>query len=307
MKKLYIIAALFALVTAIVVYQFAMYLEEISVAEAVPQSDVVVAAVPIAQYTVITAEMLAVKTVPTVSVMGDAVFDSKKLVGRVATVQFVADEQILLSQTAAEGDTDLKRLSVELKSGMTAYTLNVSVTTGVAGYIKKGDRVSLASVHDTTSADGKVSSEIEIFMRGIEVLRVSTSANENSLDYTSLTLEVTDEEALLLTYYDSIGTIKAFLTSFFTEDDGQRIVKAEKDDESAFASEPEELTVGGIFYSENAESQVVIATPSATLVLGAGDEITGTGWKVGEITRSHVTIERNGRSETLYPQPLSAG
>ena len=95
MKKVYIIAAIFAILTAFSIYRFASYLEDKSLPENVERMNVAVAATNIEKDTIITAEMVKTISLPKESVMSGTTDNAAQLVGRLAVESFVAHEQIL--------------------------------------------------------------------------------------------------------------------------------------------------------------------------------------------------------------------
>ena len=89
-------------------------------------------------------------------VMSGTTDNAAQLVGRLAVESFVANEQILTSRTAAQGDQAQNHLSYELEKGEYAVTLDVSVITGTAGYIKEGDKVTLTMIKQKADQTSEV-------------------------------------------------------------------------------------------------------------------------------------------------------
>ncbi|MDD6236047.1 MAG: Flp pilus assembly protein CpaB [Clostridiales bacterium] len=215
MKKVYIIAAIFAILTAFSIYQFASYLEDKSLPENVERVNVAVAATNIDKNTIITAEMVKTISLPKESVMSGTTAAAAELVGRLAVESFVANEQILTSRTAAQGERTQNHLAYELKKGEYAVTLDVSVITGTAGYIKEGDNVTLTMVKE--KGDG--TSDVTVLYKNVPVIRVSESYSRDSLEYKTLTLVMPEKDIFQFIKYQESGVIRPVLESAFASAD----------------------------------------------------------------------------------------
>ena len=224
MKKVYIIAAIFAILTAFSIYRFASYLEDKSLPENVERMNVAVAATNIEKDTIITAEMVKTISLPKESVMSGTTDNAAQLVGRLAVESFVAHEQILTSRTAAQGDQAQNHLSYELEKGEYAVTLDVSVITGTAGYIKEGDKVTLTMIK--LKADQ--TSEVTVIYKNVRVIRVSESYSRNALEYKTLTLVMPENDIFNFIKYQESGVIRPVLESAFASADKDAVKGGKK-------------------------------------------------------------------------------
>ena len=95
MKKVYVIAALLAVLAGFAVYLFASQIQASAEPVAIPTASVVVAAVDIPAQTLITADMIALKALPEETVHSDAALKLESVVGSIAVEPIVSGEQVL--------------------------------------------------------------------------------------------------------------------------------------------------------------------------------------------------------------------
>lgn len=186
--------------------------------------NVAVAATNIEKDTIITAEMVKTISLPKESVMSGITDNAAQLVGRLAVESFVANEQILTSRTAAQGDQAQNHLSYELEKGEYAVTLDVSVITGTAGYIKEGDKVTLTMIKQKADQ----TSEVTVLYKNVRVIRVSESYSRNALEYKTLTLVMPEKDIFNFIKYQESGVIRPVLESAFASADKDAVKGGKK-------------------------------------------------------------------------------
>ncbi|HOU11010.1 MAG TPA: Flp pilus assembly protein CpaB [Clostridiales bacterium] len=216
MKKVYLIATVVAIITGIATYLFASQLQKNSTIKDTPNSPIVVAKVNIPKNTIVTADMVELKQLPTLSVTPGAYSNPTDVVGKVARQDIMLGEQLVPLRFVQPGRKDNNAaLSNQLKEGEYAYTLSVDVQTGVAGYISEGDYVDV--MYLKTSPDGKTTADI--VFQNIFVIRTSgfsenysaESAGTPILEYSNVTLVLTLEQCRQMALYQSTGMVRLLL------------------------------------------------------------------------------------------------
>ncbi|MEA4831295.1 MAG: Flp pilus assembly protein CpaB [Oscillospiraceae bacterium] len=213
MKKVYIIAAFLAILTSVLIYKFSINLEELSKPEDIQRISTVVAAKKIPFNTIITDEMIKVISIPKEAVVTGSCSTTAELIGRLTLAPFVPGEQLILSQTAAQGDKNVGRLSIELDADKYAMTLEVGTTSGIAGYIRVGDRINLVVLKPIEDQPDK--NEAVIIARDIEVIRLGLSSSSGQDTYQCITMSVSEKQAIDIIYNSSIGSLRAILEPSF--------------------------------------------------------------------------------------------
>ncbi|MBQ7740251.1 MAG: Flp pilus assembly protein CpaB [Eubacterium sp.] len=223
MKKVYLIAVVFALIAAIATYLFATQLDKKTTIKDADTVPVVVALKDIPQNTIITADMLTkdagnfeVKQIPTDFAVPDPVSKLEDLTDRVICVEVKAKDQIGERSYVSE-DSDKIGLSFKLADGHQAYALRASDVNGVDGYISPGDTVDIITY--TTGEDGKVKGKTAY--KNLKVLRVSNNTENTAARssdsaitaYSTITVDVTKEQALKLIEVENGTDYKLVLNS----------------------------------------------------------------------------------------------
>jgi len=224
MKKVYLIATFVAIIAGIATFFFASQIQKSQKIENVPMSSVVVAKQAIGENTTLTAEMLEVRTYTTASVLPEAASKIEDVVGKLNKYPLVKDEQINTENLITKGgENNDARLSYQLLPGEYAYTIDVDIVQGIAGFISKGDRVDI--LHTGTVGDAAAGGKIitQILMKDIKVLRISDYA-ANVLEekpvaeggtkitsYGVVTLLLNEAQIIQLTQMSTVGRIKLAL------------------------------------------------------------------------------------------------
>lgn len=218
MKKVYLIAVVFALIAGFATYFFA---SEIDKKTTIKDADVVTVIVPasdIKANTNITDEMLAdetgsfvEKTVLADDVYADAIKSKDELKNMVTVDKLYAGEQINKNRIESKDGADVA-LSLKLPEGMVAYSFSASSVTSVDGYISEGDTVDVI-VYDAATGTSSVK------FSGLNILRVSNNKTNQSAsqsgqsitEYGTLTVLVSEDQALQLYTIENENTYKLVL------------------------------------------------------------------------------------------------
>lgn len=210
MKKVYLIAAIVALLAGCATYIFAQNLIENSSVSDAPTSQVLVALVDIPEGTSITAEtvdqLFTVKSVLTADLTTNAVANKDEVIGRIATQDIFMGEQ-LNSMVFVNKDNGDAGLSFTLEEDEVAYSISASAVQGVDGYIKPGDTIDIVAYY-AEDEEKKEDAKATLKFEDIYVLKVATYQDTEAAKgevgdgevktYVSLTVKTTEEEAVEL-------------------------------------------------------------------------------------------------------------
>ena len=214
MKRIYLIALLFAVLTGFAVYNYAGYLRDCARTE---MASAVFAIKRIPENTLIAEDMIVLKKLPKESLNPLSTSNLALVIGKITNAAIEADEQILTSRLNEIG-ADKGGLAYKVPKGKRAMTMEVDEITGVAGYIKKTNHVDVIAslMMDQTKKDGTIEkvAKTVFLLQNTEVLAVSTANSDSDADavgYTNITLAVTPEEAVKLFYAQTNGKLTAVL------------------------------------------------------------------------------------------------
>ncbi len=222
MKKVYLIAVVFALLAGFATYMFASQINKKTTIKDADTVAVVFADQDIPANTMITEDMVAddagyfhkKEDVIKEDATPSPITDKGKLVGMVTSVDIHAGEQLNEFKFVSSDDEEVG-LSYKLESGKVAFSFTASSTNGVDGYISAGDTVDIITY--STDDDGKITTNVAY--KDLNVIRVSNaSSNQSSKDakiteYSTITVEVTEKEALRLYEIENTQTFKLVLNS----------------------------------------------------------------------------------------------
>ncbi len=223
MKKMKIIALLAALIAGLAIFQL---LSEISKPQEVPRTNVVVAAVNIQENTTITADMVMLAPIATESLLKNCVKNLDSVIGMVISSDVIQGEQIVTDRLVRIGDTQStsNTLAYVVKPGMRAITISVGDTSGLSNMLRPGNFVDVVlnytyeddSQSETQEGEAKNVVASKILIQNIEVLAISSSLSKTSIPeegYTSVTLMVTPEQAVQLSYSEYNASLRLILRS----------------------------------------------------------------------------------------------
>ena len=220
MKKIKILALFLALITAGVLF---WYLSQNDTTETeIPTSNVAIATLDIPENTVITAEMVKLSNVPVELVLPNTYGSVSDIIGKTACSNIVAGEQVVTERLVEVGSSTSGTLAYTVTPGMRAITIGVNDTTGLKCMINPGDIVDIIAqyqvVVDVINASGETETQTvtmaTLLLQQTLVLAVDQVLQESGSDaYTTLTLEVTPEDAINLSLSESSGLLRAVLRS----------------------------------------------------------------------------------------------
>lgn len=220
MKKIKLIALLAAIVLCLATYQF---LKEIGKPAEVPRTEVVVAAIDIAENTQITADMIAVKPIATESLLPGYLMDKESVIGKVMKADMFAGEMITSNRIAPLGEAvdASSTLAYVIEPGMRAITMGINAYSANAYMIKPGNRVDLILGYEKPKPGTKDETipTAAMDIQNILILAVDNSMSRNGLEsFSSVTFQVTPEEAVRLSLIEATSNIHMVLRSSLDEE-----------------------------------------------------------------------------------------
>ncbi|WP_448901691.1 Flp pilus assembly protein CpaB [Eubacterium sp.] len=219
MKKVYLIAVIFALIAGFATYFFASEIDKKTTIKDADTVEIIVPVNDLAQNSSITEEMFAEdagmftkKTVVASDVNAENVAtEQSQLVGKVTVDPLYAGEPINVKRVEDLNGADVA-LSLKLPKGKVAYSFSAGSVTSVDGYINEGDKVDVL-VYDAETKKSKVA------YKNLPIMRVSTAtASKNAsasgttlTEYSTLTVQVTEKQALALYKIENENSFKLVL------------------------------------------------------------------------------------------------
>lgn len=202
MKKIYLFATIFAILTGLAVYNFAGALQRKSAAVNASTISVVAAARDIPENTLLTPEMVTTLQLPAGS-EGRAATNASLVVGKITRYPLLTGEYILpdkLGDAAGGGES---ALSYSIEKGRRAISVSVDEVLGVSYYLTKGDHVDILCAMNIGEKPASVT-----LVENVKVLALGTAtATDKTKGYTTVTLSVTPAEALKINYAMTNGRI----------------------------------------------------------------------------------------------------
>lgn len=216
MKRIYILAFIMALITAVAVYYFSDSLQRSAQPEEVDTAYVVVALYDIPANTLVNEEMVSLTKLPTEAINLNAATTLTDVVGKITKYPIASSEQVLYSKISERGD-DADKLSYALSEGQRAISIAVEDFAGVSGYIEPGDYVDvIATVAVDFEPEDPEDEEAEVESRSVSyyiaenLLVLETGLKEGDVvestsNYTLVTLAGTPEQVLAVYYASTNG------------------------------------------------------------------------------------------------------
>jgi pilus assembly protein CpaB len=144
---------------------------------------------------------------------------------RSALRQMEANEPILLVKVTEPGA--IAGIATSLESGMRAFAIQVSATTGVSGFLRPGDRVDVywtgTQGADTTGLGSEVTKLIE---SGVEIIAVDQTTDENvsvAVIANTVTVQVSPQQVAALAQAQTTGSLSLSLVGQSDETVAQAI------------------------------------------------------------------------------------
>lgn len=216
-RKYWFIAIVCGLVTAMLAYR---YLQDVRTRFS-PDNlmQVVVATEEIKKDTAISRSQVKLAYVPAQYVNASAPHRVEIVVGKTATADIAAGEQVLQSRMVSSADKS-ERLAYAIPQNKRAVSIAVNDISGVAGYVKVGDHVDIVATMDVPmdeQGNGNSRAFSILTLQNIEVLAVGENlqlADKNkSAGSKSLTLAVKPEDSLPLVLASERGNLRLLLRS----------------------------------------------------------------------------------------------
>jgi pilus assembly protein CpaB len=204
-KSRLVIILVLALITSGLVYYYLQGLQK----TALDESSVVVASQKIAAGTRLTSDMVKVTKMPLKYIKSGAVTASSNVVNQYTTSDIYPDQVVLKDQlTSAKKSNEMK---YKIPAGKRAVTIEIDPVSGVAGYIKPGNRIDMI-ISFKPEPEGKITQSLTL-LQNIEVLAVGSqaSAKEENNKGDNITLAVTPQEAQSVMLAENTGKIKLTL------------------------------------------------------------------------------------------------
>lgn len=214
-KLIFLISLILGLVTAYLIYDFLSETEQ--AAANIQYGEVVVAAVDILEQTQINNDMIQVNKVPVEYIHPQAIRDRNEISGRITTSTISAGEQLLNTKLAEPGAPTFG-LAYAIPHGKRALTIAVNNISGISGLIKPGDKVDVMSIMELPDPAGGTDSFAFFALQEIQVLALDATMDDRSrtnapLEYSSVTVAATPEEAEKLLLASERGSIRLALRS----------------------------------------------------------------------------------------------
>lgn len=203
MKKIYLIALIFALLCGFLVYTYiGSYEDRITQAEidhaapVVEMTTVVVAACDIPPKTKIKEEMVYLDSFPAEYVSENAARSLEDVIG-LRSDGTIVEGQIIMATAVGTLEEIVTDLAARIPDGMRAMTVSVSTSSGVGGFVKAGNKVDLLGYIPGNPDEG-TEEILEVCITGAEVLAVGDAdySEEDDKLYSSLTLALTKSQTV---------------------------------------------------------------------------------------------------------------
>jgi pilus assembly protein CpaB len=211
LKKIRVLALIAALLTASLIFVF---LTSLSNHKEIEKTGILVAAQDISTDTPITQAMIKVSKLPNEAILSDAISDASLVLGKVAKSEIVAGEQLLSSKLITAGDANGASLSYILKPGMRAITIAVDGVSGIGYMIEPGNHVDIIAQYTQQET-----AFTKVIVQDVTVLAIDSSLSDKEkigsedTPYSTITLQVTPEQTLELSFYEYTGHLSATLRS----------------------------------------------------------------------------------------------
>lgn len=194
---------------------------EETVAVTTQMQKVVVVKQDIAARSTLTAEMIDIQELPAEYIHPMAIISTEDAINKLTLIPLNAGEQ-LLSTKIADPDTDY--LSYMLKEGYVAYTVPISELTTNAGMLRVGDKVHVLGEF----AAGVAGEDLQHFvLTDLTVLALGQNLGLNVSvadgGFSTMTLELLPEQAQILAWANSHGTLNYILTSVLSDEENTKM------------------------------------------------------------------------------------
>ncbi len=194
-----------------------------------------------------------------------------KLAGAVARADLVAGEPLTTQRVVQPGERGF--LAAVLKPGYRAVTINVSASTGVAGFIFPGDRVDLVLSRQLGAEQKRYVSETVLTdVRVVGIDQRSSNPKGEVLVPQTATLEVSPKQAEIVTLVTELGKLSLSLRSLATPGEPglpQHAVTRTWDSEATQGGAPRVTPVAASAATAPARAPRRAAAPAVEVIRGS--------------------------------------
>ncbi len=216
MKKIYLFAVIFALITGFATYFFVDGLKHNANITGEAESDVVIALQNIDEDTVVTPSMFEVLRLPVSSISYGTVCNISDIDGFVVTEKIFKGEQVLaakLTQPGKNGNgleyNGEYRLSYRLENGNYAYSFAVDAKDAVSYFVRRGDYINIYHV----SSDKPVMRNVRVIETGTYSDKKASLSGTETTSYDMVTVSLTEKQLAEFMKYDD-GLFSVVLVSY---------------------------------------------------------------------------------------------
>lgn len=200
-RRLLLVAVFFGLVTVMALNYYLQGLASGAQASAAAIcTDVVVAKSAVPQHTRITAEMLAVESIPEDAVHPEAFKNIEEVAGSISRTEIIKGEQLLSARVAVEGEAGF---SYRIPEKWRAVSLPANEVSGVSGFISPGDRVDVLVTYSDQEINDGVTITYTVIQNALILAAgedTRKSEREEARLVSAITLAVTPRQAEVLAY-----------------------------------------------------------------------------------------------------------
>ncbi len=132
MRKVYIIAVLLACIAGLATWYFASNMKKTGEDTQVKTTDAVVAVINLPENTIITADMVQVKKLPTDAVNPLTYTKLEDVINKVTKVPIAAAEQVMSTKLSETTGLDADKLAYNLEDGQRAISITVDSVSGTS-------------------------------------------------------------------------------------------------------------------------------------------------------------------------------
>ncbi len=214
MKKIYLVAGVLAVITGVLVFSFTSSIKKAATRQ---YTDVVVAVQMIPERTVITEEMVEVRSLPSEAVLPSALKMQEQAVGLISAGIIEQGEVISASKVYTQGDKN-NSLGFFVPVGKRAITVPVDEVNGITGFILPGDHVDIIVDIEQENPNTPEKDTILttfLLLQNIEIIASGTTTsnkqNARNITYTTLTLAVTPEDAIRIAHAEISSKLRFVL------------------------------------------------------------------------------------------------
>lgn len=215
-RKYWLIALLFGLAAGLAFYRYLQEIKELYRPDDLVQ--VVRAREAIPGNSVINEKQVEITSLPAKYVHPDALVKENAVVGKIATSDISAGEEILKGRLLSAKDSD-RRLAYTIPVSKRAVSIPIDNINGVSGFIEAGDRVDIIGTVDIPlpTAQGNETSRTYsvLTLQNIEVLAVGENPDtvnpKNPVGPKTITLAVAIQEAQPLVLASERGKLRLLL------------------------------------------------------------------------------------------------